>query len=598
MARVATSLGWSRNWQAFDPFKAIFRLLTSVRFALLLIGLVAVGALCGVVFPQATDDVRAFPASYDAFTEFQRGKYGVFTTALRRLDLFAVFHSYWFNGLVLVLLLSVAVCTASRMTPIVRNALHPVRRVNDRYFVRAHHRAEFATPEDPSRIARELRRRHYRVQETQRDGAIFLFADRFPWATFGTFSSHLALILFMSGAIVTKLVGFSTFINIPEGGTYPVFPTIHAGQMQVANVHSQEDLDAQGNIKQYVSHLAVYRNGKQVCAGTSTVNDPMHCVGYVFHQTAFSPDGVALQVRDLSTGQLIYTEVENLGTQGSAPNPHLQVRDAGGATLFDDNVVLAPGLTGQTDQWYAILPIKQADGNPAQPLVLVLSALQSGKEWLMHLHISGTQPGDDGYDTVLLPSQTATAGGYNFAIPDLSGIPISVVQGVPGMASAALLQLAKSANGQTYLDVIDMGDGGGQLGIGTGDTPSPAGQATSDNAPAGAPPAAGRMDLIPGAPLQAGGYEYTFVGARSITGITVRKDPGSTFIWVATALMLFGLGVTFYVPRRRMWVRIADGRTQMAGVADRIVDFAAEMRRIGAAAGSADALSLTPEEED
>jgi cytochrome c biogenesis protein ResB len=93
------------------------------------------------------------------------------------------------------------------------------------------------------------------------------------------------------------------------------------------------------------------------------------------------------------------------------------------------------------------------------------------------------------------------------------------------------------------------------------------------------------------------GYEYTFLGTRSITGITVRKDPGSTFIWVATALMMLGLAVTFYLPRRRLWAKITPERTYVAGIADRIVNFSAEMRRIGAAAGSPDA-ALAAGEED
>ncbi|MHB8575479.1 MAG: cytochrome c biogenesis protein ResB, partial [Dehalococcoidia bacterium] len=95
--------------------------------------------------------------------------------------------------------------------------------------------------------------------------------------------------------------------------------------------------------------------------------------------------------------------------------------------------------------------------------------------------------------------------------------------------------------------------------------------------------------LTAGASQVSGNYEYTFAGVRSVTGITVRRDPGSTIIWVATALLLFGLAMTFYLPRRRLWVRITPERTFMAGVADRIVNFSAEMRRIGAAAGAPDA---------
>ena len=53
----------------FDPFRPIFRLLTSVRFALIQLGVVAVAALLGVFFPQVPDPVRLNPPAYDAWTE-------------------------------------------------------------------------------------------------------------------------------------------------------------------------------------------------------------------------------------------------------------------------------------------------------------------------------------------------------------------------------------------------------------------------------------------------------------------------------------------------------------------------------------------------
>src|SRR3989304_2712577 len=60
----------------------------------------------------------------------------------------------------------------------------------------------------------------------------------------------------------------------------------------------------------------------------------------------------------------------------------------------------------------------------------------------------------------------------------------------------------------------------------------------------------------PGRPVPLGGYEYTFEGQREFAGLTVRRDPGSTFIWVATGVFLLGLALTFYTPRRRLWGKI------------------------------------------
>ena len=61
------------------------------------------------------------------------------------------------------------------------------------------------------------------------------------------------------------------------------------------------------------------------------------------------------------------------------------------------------------------------------------------------------------------------------------------------------------------------------------------------------------------------GYRYRFGGRVDASGIDIRRDPGDLFIWVAVGLAMLGLGVTFYVPRRRLWVRVTDQRTQLAG---------------------------------
>lgn len=611
MANVVAARGRARVGFPFDPFRIVFRLLTSVRVALLLIGLVAVGALLGVIFPQAPDEVRASAQAYAAYTEFQRTRYGVFTDAMRRLGLFEVFHSYWFNGLLVLLLLAVAVCTANRIPPIVRNVRRPVRRVNDRFFTQARHRAEFATPAEPSAVVAALRRERYRVEVSERDGATYLFADRFGWAQFGTFVSHLSLILFMSGAIVTKLVGFSVDLSIPEGQTAPVFPTIHAGQMQVLNRSAGDTPDANGNPTRYFSNLTVFRNGRPICTGTSTVNDPMHCAGYTLHQTTFSADGAELRVRDLKSGQVVYQEVNQIGAEGTAPNPHLVVRDAGGTTVFDDNVVLVPF---DQESLFALVPILRPGAD--KPIPVLLAATQGLRnQWTIALHHpAGAEPGDQAFDLTLLPGQSGEAGGFTFSIPTLGSVPLSVIQGIPGVSQAAMLQLAHDKNGTPYLDLLDMGgqgagdangsgaanDSGGATTGAAATAPGSSGSAASGGGSTTVPDAGqqpSRLDLQPNVPQTMNGYEYTFLGQRAITGITVRKDPGSTFIWVATALMMIGLAVTFYVPRRRLWAKITPERTYLAGVADWMVNFSAEMRAIGVAAGSPDAARLAVQEE-
>src|SRR5690606_25204686 len=92
------------------------------------------------------------------------------------------------------------------------------------------------------------------------------------------------------------------------------------------------------------------------------------------------------------------------------------------------------------------------------------------------------------------------------------------------------------------------------------------------------------------------GYTYEFRGQVEAAGINVRQDPGHTFIWVAVGMAMVGLGITFYVPRRRLWVRVTPGRTFFAGQAEKTTRLGRELRLMGAELGSRDA--LRPEDLD
>lgn len=55
-----------------------------------------------------------------------------------------------------------------------------------------------------------------------------------------------------------------------------------------------------------------------------------------------------------------------------------------------------------------------------------------------------------------------------------------------------------------------------------------------------------------------GEFTYTFHREQEYTGIAVHKDPGAIWVWVASALMILGMCLTFGLRHRRLWVRVHD----------------------------------------
>jgi len=70
-------------------------------------------------------------------------------------------------------------------------------------------------------------------------------------------------------------------------------------------------------------------------------------------------------------------------------------------------------------------------------------------------------------------------------------------------------------------------------------------------------------------------------GFSEFTLLIAKKDPGQGLVWIAFGLLITGLLVTFWMPRRRVWGRLdADGRLALAVHADRYVDVGREFGRV------------------
>jgi cytochrome c biogenesis protein len=305
--------------------------LTSLGFALVVIGFVALAGLLGVLIPQIPEAMRDNPAAIDVWLGVQHGKFGGLTEPMHRLGLFNVFDSRWFAASLALLVISVTVCTVNRFPSIWRSITKPQERMPDDYFERAGHRHVSEKAIDASALATTLSRQRYKVKTWREGDVTYLFADRFAWARLATFVSHVALIVFLAGGLISKSRGFETTLFAAEGTTVPVFAVNDPRQMQVYVEDAVGKFDATGSPLDYRTQLVIYQGGKEVASGTTTVNGPFQYGGYSFHQSAYLGDGAALRVRDLSTGNTIYDEA--LALDRHAPAPLVTVRDSKGNEL-------------------------------------------------------------------------------------------------------------------------------------------------------------------------------------------------------------------------------------------------------------------------
>jgi cytochrome c biogenesis protein len=379
---------------------------------------------------------------------------------LERLGAFAIFRSPWFSLGLLVLVISIVVCTLDR-TPRLWRGVRDVRVAQPE---------PFFDPRLPDRAAMTgvaaadlpavIRRRGFRVREERaEDGVVHVYGDRHQYTKMATLLTHLGLILFLVAAAVTSRLGDEQGLVVPEGESLTVQPIGTPGLLLVKNLGFEAPGFETGMPTDFTTDLAVFRDGQEIARKTIRVNDPLSIAGYTFHQNGFGPA------------------------------PHLVVRDAEGAILWDAQVPLTDAAAGLP---YGILAV------PGRDL---------GLQLLLDRRTDGV-----GRVTVLPYRVTGT---------DADGMPIA-----------------------ENFEAVDLT---------VGDTK------VSD-------------ELGLSVSLASFG-EYTLLIAKS--------DPGQGIIWLAFLSLIAGITVTFYLPRRRVWARLApDGRLGLVWRSDRYVDVEREFGRL------------------
>jgi cytochrome c biogenesis protein len=443
----------------------LWRLLTSVDFAVVQIIVLALLAVVGMTLQQLPSSAFRSAGDYVAAMDVIHGRYDTIfgpgaVDVLERLGAFAVFRSPWFSLGLLVLVISIIVCTLDR-TPRLWRGVADVRVIQpEPYFDPALPDRAVMDGVAAADVTAVIRRRGFRVREdVASDGARHIYGDRHQYTKMATLFTHLGLILFLVAAAVTSRFGDEQGLVIPEGESLTVQPIGTPGLLLVKNLGFEAPGFETGMPTDFTTDLAVFRDGQEIARKTIRVNDPLSIGGYTFHQNGF----------------------------GAAP--HMVVRDAAGAPLWDGAVPLTDQAAGSP---YGILAV------PGRDLGLQLLLSRAA----------------DGTGVVLvLPYRVAGKDAGGNPIPQ-NFEPVTLIRGETKVSDELGISIALTEFG-----------------------------------------------------------EYTLLIAKA--------DPGQGLVWLAFLSLIAGITITFYLPRRRIWARLApDGRLALVWRSDRYVDVEREFGRM------------------
>lgn len=442
----------------------IWDLLTSVDFAVVQIVWLSLLAVVGMTLQQLPG--FAFRSATDYANEMARlhERYDPVLGArvvdiLERLGMFQVFSSTWFSLGLAVLVVSIVACTLDR-TPRLWRQSATIRVVQPAPFFdpRLPDRAVMAGVPDAA-IVPVFRRHGFHVREAVAGSSRYYYGDRNRWTKLFTLSTHAGLVLFLVAAAVTARLGDEQGLVVTEGDSLTVQPIGTPGLLLVKNLGFEAPGFETGRPTDFVTDLAVYREGREIARKQIRVNDPLSVAGYTFHQNGFGPA------------------------------PDLVIRDAAGRPLWSGPIAMTDQAAG-----FPFAEVSVPGGDLSLQLLLQRRA--------------------DGAGVVLvLPFRTLGE--------KADGSPR--VEALPPMALAR-------------------GEVGEVAGVGT---------------------------------------TIELAAFSDFTLLIAKHDPGQGLVWLAFGLLLLGLLVTFWLPRRRVWARLdPDGRLFLVGRSDRYVDFVREFGRL------------------
>jgi len=258
--------------------KSFIRFLSSVKLAIVLIIIITIASVIGTLIPQLRS------------AEEYLARYGQISELLMRLEITDLYHSWWFKVLLILFSLNIMICTLTRLSPKLKRAFRPNLKFETDTLLAAKIQEKFSKnwnlEKSKGELKKELRSAHYRIKETEKDGAVHLLARKKILGIFGSDIVHLGLLIILIGGIISGFSGFRTNINISEGEIVPVLNTEFKLQLD----KFETEYHPNGSVKDWKSTLTIIEDDTPRLTKTIEVNFPLTYKGYVFYQSGYGWD--------------------------------------------------------------------------------------------------------------------------------------------------------------------------------------------------------------------------------------------------------------------------------------------------------------------
>lgn len=304
-------------------FNYIWSFFSSVRNAVWMIIITLIASIVGTVLPQEAYKNSTLPSD-----QFYVQTYGWFGEVYYKLGFHNLFTSWWYITLLLMIGISLVICSIDRVIPLYR-ALHKQRIPKNINF---YQRQRFftsmnGTPDLVDTLEESLRKHRYKIKRTE-DGVL---AEKGRISRWGPYVVHIGLILLILSVLMRLIPGFyyesKELLWLWPGETKKVPGTDYYVKNEefIHEVYTQDEFPQELNLKfnidkNFQTNAVLYEKENQkfieLTRSEIQVNHPLKYKGLLMYQASYTKTqqvySLKFNLMNKSTNQVIGDFVVNI----------------------------------------------------------------------------------------------------------------------------------------------------------------------------------------------------------------------------------------------------------------------------------------------
>jgi len=271
-----------------DFFSRLLKFFASLRLTVSLFIILATLSIAGTVIQQNAP-INEYLRVYRLTT------YRI----LNALDLFDMYHSWWFLTLLGLLSVNLVTCSLKRLPRIWRAFSREKKVLDEELLKDLQFKENLEVPEAPEivkeRLSGVIRKNFREPALTQVNASYHLSSEKGRGSRLGSSIIHLSILIILRGALVGSFLGLEGWVRIVEGESVNKIYLNSGGQEELGFELRCDDFEVSfyesGQPREFRSEITVIETGKEILHKSLRVNHPLTYKGISFYQSDYGNTG-------------------------------------------------------------------------------------------------------------------------------------------------------------------------------------------------------------------------------------------------------------------------------------------------------------------